>query len=353
MMQMRKIILLGILIVAAGFGKRFAPEPYHFPELAYFPPMPLAGDNPVTEAGVDLGRHLFYDPILSRDSTLACASCHKQAAAFSDAPNVFSKGHNEALLARNTLPLFNLAWYPTLFWDGRAVSVEEQVFHPVRAHEEMNLQWPVAVQRLKRSNFYKAKFREAFGSRQVDSVSVAKAIAQFERTLLSYRSKYDLVLAGKAFFTQEEYEGFELANDMTKGDCLHCHSSDADPLGTTLGFSNNGLDRATVADDYHDKGRGAITGKKLDYGKFKIPSLRNVALTAPYMHDGRFKKLEEVMDFYSEGVQPGVNTDAKMGMAYQHGVHLTKKEKRKIILFLQTLTDSAFVTDAAFSNPFL
>jgi cytochrome c peroxidase len=233
------------------------------------------------------------------------------------------------------------------------LSVEEQVFHPVRAHDEMNLNWRLAEKRIRRSNFYSGKFKAAFGDRKPDSVLIANAIAQFERTLLSYRSRFDMILAGKAYFTKEEYEGFEMANDMSKGDCLHCHSTDADPLGTRLGFSNNGLDAVDDPAKYKDRGLGDITGDAGDNGKFKIPSLRNVALTAPYMHDGRFKTLEEVMDFYSEGVQPGVNTDAKMGMAYQHGVHLTKDEKRKIILFLQTLTDSAFVKDAAFSNPFL
>lgn len=351
-MQRLCILAFVSLMICAGFGKRFVAEAYRFPKLTYFPAMPASGQNPVSIPGVDLGRHLFYDPILSADSSLSCASCHKQQYAFSDAPNTFSKGHREQLLERNTLPLFNLAWYPSLFWDGRAVSVEEQVFHPVRAHNEMNLNWTTAVARIGNSSFYKSKFKAAFGSAHVDSMKIAYAIAQFERTLLSYRSRYDIVLSGKDYLTKEEYEGFELANDMTKGDCLHCHSTDADPLGTTLGFSNNGLDANRELRDFKDKGRGGITGNTQDYGKFKIPSLRNVTLTAPYMHDGRFTTLEQVMDFYSEGVQPGLNVDSKMGMAHGHGVHLTAEEKRKIILFLNTLTDSSFITDPAFSNPF-
>lgn len=315
--------------------------------------MPLPATNPVTVEGVALGRFLFYDPILSRDSNLSCAGCHRQEAAFSDGPNIFSKGADNTLLSRNTLPLFNLAWYPVLFWDGKAVSIEEQVFHPVRAHNEMNLKWDIATERINKSRFYRSAFKVAFGNRPIDSSLIAKAIAQFERTLLSYRSKYDRVIAGKDYFTKEEFEGFELMNDMTRGDCLHCHSTDENPLGTTLGFSNNGLDTITNPVDYKDKGRGAITGKAYDNGKFKIPSLRNAALTAPYMHDGRFATLEEVLDFYSEGVKPSANIDSKMEFAHQNGAHLSAEEKRKMMAFLLTLTDSAFVSDPAFSNPFI
>ncbi len=314
--------------------------------------MPVSDSNPVTLEGVDLGRHLFYDPILSIDSNLSCAGCHKQEAAFSDAPNRFSKGFNNAHLNRNTLPLFNLAWYTSFFWDGKAISLEEQVFHPVREHDEMNMKWSIAINRINRSKYYVPKFEAAFGAGAIDSMLVAKAIAQFERTLLSYRSKYDRVLSGEGIFTKDETDGFVLMNDMTKGDCLHCHTTDADALGTTLKFSNNGLDTASGYMSYKDKGRGFISGKIYDNGKFKIPSLRNVALTAPYMHDGRFKTLKEVLDFYSEGVKPNINIDSKMEYAHQGGVHLSSDEKRKIIAFLMTLTDSAFISDPTFSNPY-
>lgn len=348
----RIFFVLAAFIVIAGFTGRNSPSPYKFPELKYFPEMPLPASNPVTVEGAELGRFLFYDPVLSFDHSISCASCHKQEAAFSDAPNAFSKGFNGGEMKRNTMPLFNLAWYPAMFWDGKAVSLEEQVFHPVRAHDEMNLQWSVAAERIAKSKFYRKKFRAAFGDRQIDSVLIANAIAQFERTLISYRSKYDKVLRGETVFTKDEYDGFILVNDMTKGDCLHCHTTDADPLGTTLTFSNNGLDTASRPAYYRDKGRGAVTGNPEDNGKFRIPSLRNVALTAPYMHDGRFKTLEEVLAFYSEGVSLSVNIDSKMGLAHRKGVRLTNDEKRKVIAFLHTLTDSAFITDPAFSNPF-
>ncbi len=314
--------------------------------------MPLPASNPVTVEGAALGRYLFYDPILSGDSSLACAGCHRQKAAFSDGVEVFSKGVGGARMSRNTLPLFNLAWHPTLFWDGRSVSIEDQVFVPVRAHNEMDLQWPVAVQRIRRSAFYRARFAHVFGNQPIDSLLIARAIAQFERTILSHRSRYDRVLAGKAYFTKDEKDGFELVNDMTRGDCLHCHTTDANAVGSNFLFSNNGLDTASRPESYKDAGRGAITGKPADYGKFKVPTLRNIALTAPYMHDGRFKTLEQVIDFYSEGVQQGVNLDSKMTHASRGGAHFTPAEKRKILAFLRTMTDSALIKDKAFSNPF-
>jgi len=325
---------------------------YDFPDLYYFPEMPRAVDNPVTYQGLSLGRYLFYDPVLSKNQSISCATCHQQAVAFSDAPIALSKGINGKSMTRNTMPLFNLAWYSSMFWDGRSASIEEQVFHPVRAHNEMNLNWNIATARIQKSKFYKARFKKAFGNIEIDSVLIAKAIAQFERTLISYNSKYDQVIRGETFFTPDEYEGFVLMNDQTKGDCLHCHTTDANVLGTTGGFSNNGLDKTTTIDDYLDQGRGAVIKQEDQSGWFKIPSLRNISVTAPYMHDGRFETLEEVLDFYSEGLKSSYNIDSKMRYVHQGGAQLSKDEKKKIISFLHTLTDSTFLTDPAFSNPF-
>jgi cytochrome c peroxidase len=346
------VLVLFSVPVIASVHNAATTTPYTFPKLAGFPPMPQAEDNPVTAEGVDLGRHLFYDPILSIDSTLSCGSCHKQEAAFSDGPSRFSTGSQHNKMFRNTPPLFNLAWYPTLFWDGRAVSIEDQVFHPLRGHNEMNLHWAAAAHRVGQNRFYVERFQVAFGHQPIDSILIAKAIAQFERTLISYRSRYDKLLRGEVAFNKDEADGFVLVNDMTKGDCLHCHTTDGDALGTRPGFSNNGIDSFKDPQSYPDKGHGLVTGKLSDYGKFKIPSLRNVAVTGPYMHDGRFETLEEVIDFYSEGVHYGSNTDPKMGTAHGRHMHLTGDEKRKIIVFLKTLTDSAFLSDPAFSNPF-
>lgn len=322
-------------------------DEYVFPTLFHFPSMPKNELNPVTNKGVQLGRLLFYDPILSADSTISCASCHKQEYAFSDSPNKYSKGIKNQLQNRNTPPLFNLAWYKKMFWDGRSNSMEDQVFHPVREIKEMNLTWKQAVIRIKRSKIYKKKFKEVFGSIEIDSTHIVYAIAQFERTLLSYNSKYDKVIQGKEKFNLDEQEGFELVNEMNKGDCLHCHTTDGDALGTTGFFANNGLDSV-----FSDKGLGYVSKNKNEMGQFKIPSFRNLLYTAPYMHDGRFKTLEEVLDFYSEGLKKSNTIDSKMTFLHQGGAKLTKEEKRKIIAFIRSMSDPAFITDKRFSNPF-
>lgn len=347
------LVFIAILSTAmvVSYQADTKPTPYEFPELKHFPKMPET-DNPPTIEGADLGRSLFYDPILSANNSISCASCHRQEAAFSDSPKQFSKGIDGGLMTRNTMPLFNLAWYPSFFWDGKAASIEEQVFHPVRAHDEMNLDWTTAVLRIRQSEYYRPKFMAAFGNVEIDSFLIAKAIAQFERTLISNNAKYDRVLRGEAYFTPEEFVGFVLMNDQTKGDCLHCHTTDADALGTTAKFSNNGLEVAVKPDDYQDKGKAEVTGQPTDVGLFRIPSLRNVAVTGPYMHDGRFKTLTEVLDFYSEGVNNSYNIDPKMEFAHQGGVRLTKEEKENIMAFLKTLTDSTFLTNPEYGNPF-
>ncbi|HET6226332.1 MAG TPA: cytochrome c peroxidase [Bacteroidia bacterium] len=352
---MRKIKILFSIFCIIGVFIGFVdkrPTPYVFPDLPTFPEMPVSAQNPVTYEGMQLGRYLFYDPILSQDSSMSCASCHQQKYAFSDAPKAFSTGLHKTSLTRNTLPLFNLAWYPSFFWDGRALTLEQQVLFPVKSHEEMDLDWITASKRVTGSTFYRSQFQHAFGKSAIDSTDIAYAIAQFLRTLISYQSKYDLVYMRKATFTDQEYNGFELVNDMTRGDCLLCHTTDGDALGTTAKFSNNGLDSIVNATEYSDAGLGKTTNKLSDNGKFKIPSLRNIALTAPYMHDGRFKTLEEVLDFYSEGVHFCANIDSKMEFARTGGSKLTSTEKKNIIAFLNTFTDSVFISNPAFSNPF-
>lgn len=350
---MRVWILAAGIILLLSLSTIHSPQPYEFPDLLHFPAMPESEFNPVSIAGVDLGRHLFYDPVLSRDSSISCSSCHKQESAFSDSNVQFSKGIDNQLTRRNTMPLFNLAWYPALFWDGRVTTLEEQVFHPVMDEREMDITWSAASARLAKNEFYKPKFIAAFGSHVVDSTRISLAIAQFLRTLISHKSKYDRVLAGHDYFTEDEYAGFLHMNDMTKGDCLHCHTSDADALGTIRSFSNNGLDSINNPKLFKDKGLGEHTLNPLDNGKFKIPSLRNVALTAPYMHDGRFRTLEAVIDFYSEGVHESANIDSKMGSARRGGVYLTEMEKCEILAFLHTFTDSVFITSPEHGNPFI
>lgn len=346
------VFLLVVFLLSTSIYLDSGPIPYKFPSLLYFPPLPQASDNPVTIEGAELGRYLFYDPILSKNYDMSCASCHKQAKAFSDAPHPFSSGNQGKKTSRNAMPLFNLAWYPAFFWDGRANTLEEQVLHPVRDTNEMNLPWTEATQRINASKFYKRKFQRAFPHQTIDSTLIAKAIAQFLRTLISHNAKFDSVLAGITYLSEEEYAGFVLMNDMTKGGCLHCHTTDANALGTTGEFSNNGLDSIYDPILYKDYGLGGYTKRLEDYGKFKIPSLRNVVITAPYMHDGRFHTLEQVLDFYSDGVHQSANIDSKMEFAHQGGSKLSPKEKKQIIAFLHTLTDKYFISNPQFSNPF-
>lgn len=346
-MMLQKVIFVLVILFAFSFHFVIENTPYPFKPLYNFPAKPQNITNIVTNEGAVLGRYLFYDTILSKDYSLSCASCHKQKYAFADNAR-FSKGFQSELMPRNTLALFNLAWYNRYFWDGRVASIESQVFVPVAAHNEMNLSWIEAEKRLNNSRFYKKMFKKTFGIQRIDSIHIAKAIGQFERTLISATSKYDRVLQGKERFTEDELEGFVLLNDQSMADCLHCHITDATSLGTNGKFSNNGLDKEPT-----DLGMYSHTGQKKDIGKFKIPSLRNIALTAPYMHDGRFATLEEVVDFYSSVVQPSEYTDSKMQYAHQGGVRLSKKEKKQIIAFLHTLTDSAFISNPEFSNPFI
>jgi cytochrome c peroxidase len=346
------IIIAFIGIVTLCFKINNTPKPYTFPKLYYFPKMPLKPGNSITEEGVELGRHLFYDPILSRDSTISCGSCHRQEVAFSDSPKRHSVGIDGQLSKRNAMPLFNLAWYPSMFWDGRSANIELQALHPVRANDEMDLEWLVAVERVQSSDFYVSFFEKAFPNQAIDSLLIIDAIGQFERTLISYQSKYDSVILGTAAFTKDEFEGFLLVNEQDKGNCLHCHTTDADALGTTRKFSNNGLDFANSVEDFKDFGKGGFTSKTEDMGLFKIPSLRNVGLTPPYMHDGRFETLEEVVHFYNSQVQLSPTLDTKMTVQQQKAIQLTAKEEKQIVAFLHTLSDNVFIKKEVFSNPY-
>ena len=349
---MKCIVIASLAFASMGFISGHHPTPYTFPELKFFPPIVLPDNNPLTVEGANLGRYLFYDSILSRNYRFSCATCHQQAYAFSSGPIQFSSGSNGELLKRNTLPLFNLVWYKSFFWDGRTHDLESQVSEPLHAENELNMDWQLAIGRLSKSNFYKQKFFDAFGANAIDSDHIKMAIAQFERTLISANSKYDKVLKGESIFTSDEKEGFLIMNEINAGGCLHCHTTDGSPLGTNLKFSDNGLGAYYTIADYPDRGLGSVTGRQEDIGKFKIPSLRNIAVTAPYMHDGRFATLEEVLDFYSEGVQQSVNIDPKMTFAIAHGAQLSCDERQKIIAFLHTLTDSSFISNPEFANPF-
>lgn len=343
------LVMLVIGVVWPGVSFQTEQKPVELVTPPFFPAMPLPASGVMTQASVALGRMLFHDPILSRDSSFACANCHQQQYAFGDAPVRVSTGHTGVAMRRNTPPLFNLAWYPAFSWDGRSPTLEDQVLHPVRTASEMGGDWPQVVSRVERSSRYRPLFAAAFPGVLIDSTLIARAIEHFLRTLISANSKYDRVLRGEDRFTTDEHAGFLIANEQDKGDCLQCHTTDSDALGTTRRFSNNGLPRIGTA----DMGRAEVTGDARDVGRFKIPSLRNVAVTAPYMHDGRFANLEDVLHFYNEGVKSGSHVDPVMGIAHRGGAHLDSLEVRQLLAFLHTLTDSAFIQDPALQDPFL
>ena len=310
------------------------------------PPV-IPSDNPLTVEGIALGRKLFYDPILSGDGTQSCATCHLSENSFTD-PRQFSIGIDGSIGSRNAMPIFNVAWNQSekFFWDGRAKSVEDQAFGPVVNPLEMNNTWPNAVASLQATNQYPDLFKEAFGTSTIDSVLVTKAIAQFERTMISVNSKFDKFKLGTATLTPEEENGLAVFLDANRGDCFHCHGSPQNPLWTDNKFHNNGLDAVIT-----DKGLGDISGDPADDGKFKTPSLRNLTYTAPYMHDGRFATLEEVVDHYSEGLQDSPTIDPLMLFIAQGGVHLTPTDKADLIAFLLTLSDESFLTNPNFQKP--
>ncbi|THH37597.1 cytochrome-c peroxidase [Neolewinella litorea] len=302
--------------------------------------------NPSTAAGVELGERLFFDPILSADSTVSCASCHRPERAFADGTAV-SLGLGGLAGTRNTPGLTNVGYFHhPLFWDGRADNLEAQAGHPVGTPHEMGGTWPEAVARLAASDTYGALFARAFGSPDIDSSRVGHALAQYQRTLVSRNSKYDRVRRGEATYTALEALGhalfFDFGDDpegayagLPTAECAHCHTP---PHFTNQRYENNGLDEAMDLQTFPDPGRGAVTGIPYDNGKFRNPGLRNVALTAPYMHDGRFATLEEVVDHYNSGGRYAENRSANV-----HPLHLDARQKAALVAFLHTLTDTSFV----------
>jgi len=305
----------------------------------------------MTVDGIQLGRKLFYDPIFSVDSTVSCSSCHQQAKSFTDGLDRSNGVAGQT--KRSSIDLINVGFtYHGLFWDGRASSLEQLALVPIEDPIEMANSWDTVEMRLKRHPNYPSDFRKAFGIEnisQIDRSLATKAVAQFLRTIISgHNSKYDRFTRGEIFLEENEYNGylmfFNIDPNLPDAQCGHCHNA---PLMATNDFFNNGLQEASDLESIPDKGRGLITGDPADNGKFKPPTLRNIALTAPYMHDGRFKTLPEVLDHYANG---GKNSPNKS--TFMFNLKLTESEKSDIIAFLLTLTDSTTLTNPAYQNPF-
>ncbi len=330
----------------------------------YFGLFELPPDNPLTQEGVELGRMLFYETKLSKDSTISCATCHQQSRAFTDGRKL-GIGIRGQELDRNSMSLVNMLWSTShKFWDGRAADLEDQVWQPIENPREMDLKINEALNRLNGNPEYKAKFKSAFNTNKIQKEHVAKALAQFQRTLISQDSKYDKFLKGELQLSEQEQRGlqsFFTHPDPSVGlrgsNCGDCHRNFlTDGFNDGLdGFANNGLE-----DDEHlENGLFIVTNNPLDKGKFKTPSLRNIALTAPYMHDGRFNTLEEVLDHYNDHIRMSSTLDILIREASNEdrepgdsiALKLTKEDKNDIIVFLNTLTDSTFITNEKYANP--
>jgi cytochrome c peroxidase len=315
----------------------------------------IPAENPLTVQGIELGRMLFYEKRLSGNNTLSCASCHKQEKAFSD-DRRFSVGIQGIAGTKNAMSLANLLWSNRFFWDGRAASLEEQALVPIQDPIELHQSLASAVQKLQETDIYPPKFKLVFGSDKITAENIAKAIAQFERTLISANSKYDKYLRNEYQPTDLELKGIELffthpipQANIRGGNCGDCHLqiTTAGDRNGFRGFHNNGLD----TDQNLSVGLQAVTRNSADRGKFKAPTLRNITLTAPYMHDGRFSRLEEVLDHYDQHIKDSETLDPLIreasnepfSLPTEPKLYLTAREKQAILAFLQ---------NPQFKNPF-
>ncbi|MCC6700334.1 MAG: c-type cytochrome [Fluviicola sp.] len=308
-------------------------KPWGFYYDSNFPaPVYTFQNNTVEYSRFLLGKELFFDELLSSDSTVSCATCHEQAHGFASHNSAFSAGVNNQLGTRNSPAIFNMAWNPSFMWDGGINHIEVMPIGPITNPVEMNETMQNVVQKLQNSQKYRKLFKDAYGSEYVTEQNMLRAFAQFLSMIISDKSKYDKVKRGEATFTAQEQSGYNLF----QAKCSQCHT---EPLFTDYQYRNNGLDAS-----FTDLGRGLITQNTADYGKFKVPTLRNVELTYPYMHDGRFFTLNQVLDHYATGIVQSSTIDPLI----QSGIPLTNTEKQQLIAFLKTLTDYELM-----SNPWL
>jgi cytochrome c peroxidase len=332
-------------------------------------------NNPITNDGATLGRVLFYDTNLSENNTISCASCHKQENSFSD-PGIKSTGFLGGLTRRNSMPLINIRFYQDIkmFWDHRADSLEDQVLRPVQDPIEMGMPIPVLIDRLSQLEYYNALFTNAYGDETITPDRIAEALSQFVRSIISFNSKYDegLAQAGSILedfpnFTEEENLGRFIFTGQydpgLMGNCASCHLPNSTPIfldevnANHIIFSGNEPKNIGLDEDFNveDNGVGEVEDNESLYGFFKSPTIRNIELTAPYMHDGRFATLEEVIDHYSEGVKYHPNLSATMVQPWDEPVLLdfTQEQKDALIAFMKTLTDNIVISDEKYSDPFI
>lgn len=316
------------------------------------PNLPI--DNPLTEQGVQLGRMLFYEKSLSKDGSQSCASCHRQEHAFTDTTK-FSLGVEGLPGKRQAMSVFNMAWNSNeFFWDGRAHLLRDQALLPIQDELEMDETLENVIVKLSEQKTYRNQFTRVFGNDEISASKIALALEQFMMSIVSYDSKYDQWKAGLIELSESEERGRILYEteynpffpEFSGADCSHCHG------GANFEndqYMNNGLDSDI---DFIDLGREVVTGNLDDRAKFKVPSLRNIALTAPYMHDGRFETLEEVIDHYNEGIHPSTSIDQALLATSETGLFLSTQDKIDLVNFLKTLTDQSLLSDDRYSDPF-
>ncbi len=332
----KKIVTLAIFCVVLS-AYRFVKEalfvvPVNFPEPVYD-----FSKNPLSPPKILLGRALFYDPILSRNNTISCASCHAQFSAFTHSDHALSHGIDDKIGIRNSPSLINLAWQRLFMRDGAINHLDMQALAPIHNIAEMDENIIHVVSKLQATKIYPKLYYNSFGDSIITGEHTLKAISQFMLTLVSSNSKYDSVMRDQSVFTDQEKNGYLLFQQ----NCASCHT---EPLFTNNNFSNNGL---AIDTSLRDLGRFGVTKIASDSLKFKVPTLRNIEFSYPYMHDGRFKRLSQVLNHYTLGIKKS-NTLAK---ELQNPIKLTSNEKVDLMAFLFTLTDKSFLYNTSFAYP--
>jgi len=331
---MKKVVLVLFCLIFTAFvaNNKLFSVPDNWPQPVY-----NFSNNPLSENKILLGRMLFYDPILSRNNIISCASCHSPFSAFTHIDHALSHGINDSIGTRNSPALMNLAWQKSFMWDGAINNLDMQALAPITHTAEMGSSINAVVDKLNASAMYHELFFKAFGDSVATGEKTLKAISQFMITLISSNSKYDKVIRKEVAFTEQEASGYKLFQK----NCSSCHN---EPLFTTTDFANNGL---AVDTTLNDIGRMKITLNPNDSLKFKIPTLRNIEYSYPYMHDGRFKRLSEVVNHYTSGI----TVTPTLAKELQHPIILTASEKVDVVAFLLTLTDQSFVFNPKFQYP--
>jgi cytochrome c peroxidase len=319
-----------------------------------FPVPRLPEDNQLTEQKVLLGRMLFHETMLSKDGSQACASCHLQADGFSDS-NRFSVGVEGLRGNRQAMPVFNMAWHTNeFFWDGRATLLRDQALMPIQDPLEMNETLENVITKLSGSKMYRDQFVRAYDDEEITEEKMGLALEQFMLSIVSNQSKYDRYLAGEVALSDSEERGrvlFEMEYnpffpEFSGADCTHCHGGKNFENDQ---YMNNGLDTDAA---FTDLGRENVTQSASDRAKFKVPSLRNVGITAPYMHDGRFQTLEQVVNHYNQGIRSSSTVDPTVENTRESGLFLTPQDKTDLVNFLHTLTDEVMMNEPAYQSPF-